>query len=328
MGNKDNIKASNPIAHYFQENMGILIALAGLCIFLGIMNRRFFTWSNWLTILDNVSKTGFLAIGIMLCIMLGGIDLIAGAGIACSGVLCICCMERWHLPMIVAIIAGLLVGLIAGMANGFIIAYSGIHPFVVTLAMQSILRGIAYLLANAQPVPLYVNEVFPNIGIARVFGIPLPIIYLIILFIIQWLLLSKTKTGRYIYAVGGNETAARFSGINVEKIKILVWTFSGLLCAFAGIVLSAKLKSGQPSTSVGAETDAIASCVLGGTSMYGGTGRTSGVIIGVFIIGVISNGLTLMHLDVNWQYVVKGVIILVAVYSDMVRQRKSQARKE
>ena len=328
MGKKDEIKASNPIAHYFQENMGILIALIGLCVFLEIMNQRFFTWSNWLTILDNVSKTGFLAIGIMLCIMLGGIDLIAGAGIACSGVLCICCMERWHLPMIVAIIAGLLVGLIAGMANGFIIAYSGIHPFVVTLAMQSILRGVAYLLANAQPVPLYVNEVFPNIGIARVMGIPLPIIYLIILFVIQWLLLAKTKTGRYIYAVGGNETAARFSGINVEKIKILVWTFSGLLCAFAGIVLSAKQKSGQPSTSVGAETDAIASCVLGGTSMYGGTGRTSGVIIGVFIIGVISNGLTLMHLDVNWQYVVKGVIILVAVYSDMVRQRKSQARKE
>ena len=328
MGKKDEIKASNPIAHYFQENMGILIALIGLCVFLEIMNQRFFTWSNWLTILDNVSKTGFLAIGIMLCIMLGGIDLIAGAGIACSGVLCICCMERWHLPMVVAIIAGLLVGLIAGMANGFIIAYSGIHPFVVTLAMQSILRGVAYLLANAQPVPLYVNEVFPNIGIARVMGIPLPIIYLIILFVIQWLLLAKTKTGRYIYAVGGNETAARFSGINVEKIKILVWTFSGLLCAFAGIVLSAKLKSGQPSTSVGAETDAIASCVLGGTSMYGGTGRTSGVIIGVFIIGVISNGLTLMHLDVNWQYVVKGVIILVAVYSDMVRQRKSQARKE
>ena len=328
MGKKNEMKASNPFVHFFQENLGILVAFAVLCIFLEIMNQRFFTWPNWLTILDNVSKTGFLAIGIMLTIMLGGIDLIAGAGIACSGVLCIICMERWHLPMVVAIIAGLLVGLIAGMANGFIIAYSGIHPFVVTLAMQSILRGIAYLLANAQPVPLYVNEVFPNIGIARVFGIPLPIIYLVILFFIQWLLLNKTKTGRYIYAVGGNETAARFSGINVEKIKILVWTFSGVLCAFAGVVLSAKLKSGQPSTSVGAETDAIASCVLGGTSMYGGTGRTSGMIIGVFIIGVITNGLTLMHLDVNWQYVVKGVIILVAVYSDMIRQRKSQARKE
>ena len=328
MGKKNEMKASNPFVHFFQENLGILVAFAVLCIFLEIMNQRFFTWPNWLTILDNVSKTGFLAIGIMLTIMLGGIDLIAGAGIACSGVLCIICMERWHLPMVIAIIAGLLVGLIAGMANGFIIAYSGIHPFVVTLAMQSILRGIAYLLANAQPVPLYVNEVFPNIGIARVFGIPLPIIYLVILFFIQWLLLNKTKTGRYIYAVGGNETAARFSGINVEKIKILVWTFSGVLCAFAGVVLSAKLKSGQPSTSVGAETDAIASCVLGGTSMYGGTGRTSGMIIGVFIIGVITNGLTLMHLDVNWQYVVKGVIILVAVYSDMIRQRKSQARKE
>ena len=328
MGEKNDIKASNPIVHYFQENMGILIAFAVLCAFLGIMSNRFFTWSNWLTILDNVSKTGFLAIGIMLCIMLGGIDLIAGAGIACSGVLCIVCMERWGFPMVVAIALGLLVGIVAGMANGFIIAYSGIHPFVVTLAMQSILRGAAYLLANAQPVPLYVNDVFPNIGIARVAGVPLPIIYLLILFFLQWLLLNKTKTGRYIYAVGGNETAARFSGIPVEKIKILVWTISGFLCAFSGIVLSAKLKSGQPSTSVGAETDAIASAVLGGTSMYGGTGRTSGVIIGVFIIGVISNGLTLMHMDVNWQYVVKGVIILVAVYSDMVRQRKSQARKE
>ena len=228
MGNKKEIKASNPIVHYFQENMGILIAFAALCIFLEIMNQRFFTWSNWLTILDNVSKTGFLAIGIMLCIMLGGIDLIAGAGIACSGVLCIICMERWHLPMVVAIIAGMLVGLIAGMANGFIIAYSGIHPFVVTLAMQSILRGVAYLLANAQPVPLYVNEVFPSIGIARVFGVPLPIIYLIILFFIQWLLLNKTKTGRYIYAVGGNETAARFSGINVEKWKIMVYALNEL----------------------------------------------------------------------------------------------------
>lgn len=328
MGKKDELKASNPVARYFQENLGILVALIGLCVFLEIMNQRFFTWSNWLTILDNVSKTGFLAIGIMLCIMLGGIDLIAGAGIACSGVLTIVCMERWGLPMVVAIIAGILVGVLAGMANGFIIAYSGIHPFVVTLAMQSILRGIAYLLANAQPVPLYVNEVFPNIGIGRVFGLPLPIIYLLILFFLQWLLLNKTKTGRYIYAVGGNETAARFSGINVEKIKILVWTISGTLCAFAGVILCAKLKSGQPSTSVGAETDAIASCVLGGTSMYGGTGRTSGVIIGVLIIGVITNGLTLMHLDVNWQYVVKGVIILVAVYADMMRQRKSQARKE
>ena len=131
MGKKDEIKASNPVARYFQENLGILVALIGLCVFLEIMNQRFFTWSNWLTILDNVSKTGFLAIGIMLCIMLGGIDLIAGAGIACSGVLTIVCMERWGLPMVVAIIAGILVGVLAGMANGFIIAYSGIHPFVV-----------------------------------------------------------------------------------------------------------------------------------------------------------------------------------------------------
>ena len=151
---------------------------------------------------------------------------------------------------------------------------------------------------------------------------------MLIFFFLQYMLLNKTKLGRYIYAVGGNETAAQFSGINIKKVKIIVWTISGFLASFAGIVLSARLASGQPSTSIGAETDAIAGCVLGGTSMYGGVGNTGGVLIGIMVIGVISNGLTLMHVDSNWQYVVKGVIILLAVYVDMMSKKKMQSRSE
>ena len=213
------------------------------------------------------------------------------------------------LSAVVAIILGLVIGALVGFINGFIIAQSGLHPFVVTLAMQSILRGSAYLIANGQPVPLYVNKVFPTLGTGRAFGVvPYPIIYMLVFFFLQYMLLNKTKTGRYIYAVGGNATAAQFSGINIKKIKILVWTISGFLASFAGIVLSARLASGQPGSSVGAET--------------------GGVLIGVFVIGVITNGLTLLHVNSNWQYVAKGIIILLAVHIDMFRQSKMQARSE
>lgn len=318
-----------PVVRYLNANIGILGAFIILCIVLSFATDSFMTMNNWLTILRTVSTTGFLALGVMLTIMLGGIDLIAGAMIACSGCLVVVSMERLGLPMVVAIAFGLLLGIVAGCINGTIIAYAGIHPFVVTLAMQSILRGSAYLIANGQPVPLYTNETFPKIGTGLAFGfIPYPIIYMLIFFFLQYMLLNKTKLGRYIYAVGGNETAARFSGINIKKVKIIVWTISGFLASFAGIVLAARLSSGQPSTSVGAETDAIAGCVLGGTSMYGGVGNTGGVLIGILVIGVISNGLTLMHVDSNWQYVVKGVIILLAVYIDMMRQRRMQSRSE
>ena len=325
----DDHKVLGPIARYLNANLGILGAFIALCVVLTIATDSFMTLNNWLTILRTISTTGFLALGVMLTIMLGGIDLIAGAMIACSGCLVVVCMERFGIPIIVAIIIGLVLGLIVGAINGTIIAYAGIHPFVVTLAMQSILRGAAYLIANGQPVPLYSNTTFPKIGTGLAFGVvPYPIIYMLIFFFLQYMLLNKTKLGRYIYAVGGNETAAQFSGINIKKVKIIVWTISGFLASFAGIVLLARLASGQPSTSIGAETDAIAGCVLGGTSMYGGVGNTGGVLIGIMVIGVISNGLTLMHVDSNWQYVVKGVIILLAVYVDMMRQKKMQSRSE
>ena len=318
-----------PIVRYLKANIGILAAFLVLCGVLAVVADNFATLNNWLTIMRNVSTTGFLAIGVMLAIMLGGIDLIGGAMIACSGCLTVVCMERLGMSMVAAIALGLIVGLVVGFFNGVVIAYTGIHPFVVTLATQSILRGAAYLIADGQPVPLDANTTFPLIGTGTLGGVvPYPIIYMLIFFFLQYLLLNKTRAGRYIYAVGGNATAAQFSGINIKRVKIMVWTISGVLAAFAGIVLSARMTSGQPSTSVGAETDAIAACVLGGTSMYGGVGCTGGVLIGVLVIGVISNGLTLLHVNSNWQYVAKGIIILLAVYVDMIRQNKQQSRSE
>lgn len=328
IGKYENNRFTAPIVRYLRINGGILSAFIVLCLILSFATGNFMTLNNWLTILRSVSTTGFLAIGVMLAIMLGGIDLIAGAMIACSGCFVVVIMERCEVPVVWAIILGLLIGIIVGFVNGWIIAYSGIHPFVVTLAMQSILRGAAYLIANGQPVPLNGHEGFKNIGTGLLGTVPYPIIYMLVFFFLQYLLLNKTKMGRYIYAVGGNPTAAQFSGINIKKVKIVVWTISGFLASFAGIVLAARLGSGQPSTSVGAETDAIAACVLGGTSMYGGVGSTGGVLIGVMVIGVISNGLTLLHVNSNWQYIAKGVIILLAVYVDMIRQNKSQARSE
>ena len=234
-----------PIVRYLNANIGILAAFIILCVVLTITTDSFMTLPNWLTILRTVSTTGFLAIGVMLAIMLGGIDLIAGAMIACSGCLVVVCMERFGMNMILTIVIGLVLGIIVGFINGAIIAYSGIHPFVVTLAMQSILRGAAYLIADGQPVPLYVNTVFPKIGTGLAFGVvPYPIIYMLVFFFLQYLLLNKTKMGRYIYAVGGNATAAQFSGIDIKKVKIMVWTISGFLASFAGIVLSARLASG------------------------------------------------------------------------------------
>ena len=232
--------------------------------------------------------------------------------------------ENFGLPIYMGIAMGIIVGIVVGMINGLVITYTGIHPFVVTLAMQSICRGAAYLFANGSPVTT-TNQDFGTLGTGMLGPIPYPVIYMAIFLFLDYILLNKLRTGRHIYAVGGNEISARFSGINVKKIKILVWTISGAIAGFCGVVMAARMSSGQPSTGEGYETDAIAAAVLGGTSFFGGTGSVGGLIIGVLIIGVISNGLNLMNVNSYWQYVFKGVIIIAAVYFDMVKMKRQNA---
>ena len=315
-----------PVREYFKQNWGILAALLIMCLFFSVFGNNFLTQTNVVNLLRTCATNCYLAIGVQMAIILAGIDLTGGALAALTGVVCVMTFENAGLPIWIRIVVGVLIGVVVGMANGIIITYTGIHPFVVTLAMQSICRGAAYLLANGSPVTT-TNRSFSAFGSGSLGVVPLPVVYMTIFLILDFFLLNKTRTGRHIYAVGGNETSARFSGININKIKILVWTISGAMAGFCGVVLAARLSSGQPSTGEGYETDAIAAAVLGGTSFFGGTGTVGGLIIGVLIIGLISNGLNLMHVNSYWQYVLKGVIIIAAVYVDMLKQKRQNAAK-
>ena len=314
------------VKNYFSQNWGILLGLAILCVIFSIFGNNFLTQKNILNLLRTCATNCFLAIGVQMAIILAGIDLTGGALAALSGVMTVAAFQWWGFPVQLAVLMGILIGVVIGLLNGVIVAYTGIHPFVVTLAMQSFCRGTAYLVANGSPVTAYGNDGFAKIGQGSLGPVPLPVVYMIIFLILDYFFLNKTQTGRHIYAVGGNEVSARFSGINVKKIKILVWTISGALAGFCGVVLASRLASGQPSTGEGYETDAIAAAVLGGTSFFG-TGSVGGLLIGVLIIGLISNGLNLMHVNSYWQFVLKGIIIIAAVYVDMVKQKKQNAAK-
>ena len=285
-----------PVREYFKQNWGILLALLVMCTFFTIFGNNFLTQTNIVNLLRTCATNCYLAIGVQLAIILAGIDLTGGALAALSGVICVMTFEKAGLPIGMGIVAGILFGIVVGMINGAVVTYTGIHPFVVTLAMQSICRGAAYLLANGSPVTT-TNRSFGSFGTGSLGPIPYPVIYMAIFLVLDYFLLNKTRTGRHIYAVGGNETSARFSGININKIKILVWTISGAMAGFCGVVLAARMSSGQPATGEGYETDAIAAAVLGGTSFFGGTGTVGGLVIGVLIIGIISNGLNLMHVN-------------------------------
>ncbi len=312
--------------NYFRLNCGILIALFAMGTLFAIFGNNFLTKTNMVNLLRTCATNCYLAIGVQLAIILAGIDLTGGALAALSGVMCVMTFESFGLPIPMGIAVGILVGTFVGLINGVIITYTGIHPFVVTLAMQSVCRGAAYLIANGSPVTTK-NTNFSAFGTGSLGVVPYPVIYMIIFLIMDYFLLNKLRTGRHIYAVGGNELSARFSGIDVKKIKILVWTISGTIAGFCGVVLAARLSSGQPSTGEGYETDAIAAAVLGGTSFFGGTGTVGGLMIGVLIIGVISNGLNLMHVNSYWQFVLKGMIIISAVYFDILKQKKQNASK-
>lgn len=325
--NKSQSAVGRAVKDYFSQNWGILAGLGILIVIFSIFGKNFLTQKNLLNLLRTCATNCYLAIGVQMAIILAGIDLTGGALAAFSGVMTVAAFQWWGMPVGVAVVLGVLIGLVIGFLNGFIVAYTGIHPFVVTLAMQSICRGTAYLVANGSPVTAYGNDAFAAIGQGSLGPIPLPVVYMIIFLILDFLFLNKTQTGRHIYAVGGNEVSARFSGINVKKIKILVWSISGTLAGFCGVVLASRLASGQPAPGEGYETDAIAAAVLGGTSFFGGTGSVGGLLIGVLIIGLISNGLNLMHVNSYWQYVLKGIIIIAAVYVDMMKQKKQNSAK-
>ena len=312
---------NNEVVSMVKSNIGILSVLLLIGIVLSILSPVFLTTSNIISVLLQISNNMFLALGMTLIIILGGIDLSVGSIVAMTGTLTVGFIVTDGLPILLAIFLGLLIGTACGCFNGLIVANFKVPAFIVTLAMMNIAKGIAYIYSGGRSTRI-MNENFLKIGTGQLFGfIPYPVVYMIILIVIFVILLSKTKFGTYIYAVGGNRESAHLSGVPIKKVEIMVYTISGFLAAFAGLVLCSRMFSGQPAAGGGYEMDAIAACVLGGISMSGGIGRISGTVIGAIVIGIISNGLNLMGVSSFWQLVVKGMIILVAVLIDSQKGR-------
>jgi inositol transport system permease protein len=300
---------------------GIFLAFMLICSFLSYASSQFLTVSNWTIIITQVSINALLAFGVTFVIITGGIDLSVGSIVAVAGVVAALLASQPNMPLIVPILGGLLAGLVFGLLNGLIITKSKIAPFIVTLGIMTMGRGLALILSEGRPIS-DLSDSFNFIGGGNVFGIPFPIIVLVIVFIISYLLLKNTVFGRYVYAIGGNEQAAWASGINVNKIKMSVYALCGTLAGLAGILLTSRITTGQPNAGAGFELDAIAAAIIGGTSTSGGTGTIAGTLVGALLIGVINNGLDLLNVSSYYQQVIMGVIIIGAVLLDSWNQKR------
>ena len=303
------------VKRYFKDNLGIIAALAVMIVFLYVFPRThstFLTKTNIFNVLRQSSTNLMLACGMTMVIILGGIDLSVGSIIAMSGVLGAAAVV-WHgMPEIVGILIAILSGVIFGLLNGMVIAKTQIPPFIVTLASMNIAKGIAYVYSEGKPIRC-MTDAWKFLGAGNVAGVPTPVITMTIVFIVSVLFLNRTRIGRHIYAVGGNNTAATFSGINTAKVKFVVFSFSGLMAGLAGITIASRLYSGTCTSGDGAEMDAIAAVVVGGTSMSGGKGSIVGTVLGMLIIAVMNNLLNLIGVPPFLREAFKGLIVIVAV---------------
>ncbi|TRY24806.1 ABC transporter permease [Brevibacillus sp. LEMMJ03] len=301
---------------------GMLFILIALILVMSILSPTFFTSGNLLNIVRQMSIVGIVAIGVTMVIITTGIDLSSGSVIALVSVAVATFAHPDSYPLVVPIAIGLGIGLLAGVINGTIIAKGNIAPFIVTLGMMTGARGAALLFSDGRPIG-NLSDSFKFIGQGAVFGIPVPILIFALVGLVSYLLLTKTKFGKYVYAMGGNEQAAKIAGIPVDRYKIMIYAYAGLLSSIAGIILTSRIASGQPTAGVMYELDAIAAAVIGGTSLSGGIGTIGGTIIGALIIGVMNNGLDLLNVSSYWQQILKGAIIVTAVFLDARKNKKS-----
>lgn len=298
------------------REMGPLIGLIVLFVVIAVMNDRFVSPSNLSNLLRQVSINALISFGMTFVILTGGIDLSVGSILALSSALLASMISSGMNPE-VAIVFSALIGLGLGIINGVIIAYGKVAPFIATLATMTIYRGATLVYTNGNPISGLSDETFfIGLGQGDVGGLPIPAIIMMIAFFILYFVLTKTPLGRQTYAVGGNEKVSYIAGIKIDRVKIVAYAITGLLCALAGAVLTSRLNSAQPTAGTGYELDAIAAVVLGGTSLAGGKGRITGTLIGALIIGTLNNGLNILNVSSFYQQVVKGIVILLAVLMD------------
>jgi inositol transport system permease protein len=310
---------------------GIFLIFAAMVVAASILSPAFLSTINLINIVRQMSVVGLIALGVTGVIVSAGIDLSSGSVVGLSAVVAASLAQSsdasapfysgLHLPLIVSVLAGCLVGALVGLINGGLVAKTHIPPFIATLGTYTAIRGAALLYTNGRPIS-DLTDAYNFIGQGDVFGIPVPIIILVVMAVVTHILYAHTKFGKYIYAIGGNEQAARVSGIDSSRYKMLIYVYAGFLAGLAGLVVSSRIGSGQPGLGVGYELDAIAAAVIGGTSLSaGGIGTVAGTIVGALIIGVLNNILDLMNVSAYWQQIIKGCIIVGAVIIDQLKQR-------
>ena len=308
-----------------------LIALVVLCIVLSLLTDKFFTTANGLNVLRQIAVNVCIATGMTLVVLTAGIDLSVGSVLAlCGAVMAGLLKNGLAFPLadlyigftlLGAIVGALIIGTVLGWFNGFVITRFNVPPFVATLAMLTIARGFTMLYTGGHPIS-NLGEDFAVIGAGSLLGIPVPVWIAAAVVLLALFITRQTKLGRYIYAIGGNETAARLSGINVKKVKVIVYSLGAALAATGGMIVTSRLDSAQPNAGISYELDATAAVVIGGTSLNGGKGTVIGTVIGAVIIGILNNGLVLLNVSPFWQQVVKGGVILLAVVIDKMGEKE------
>ncbi|WP_049551218.1 ABC transporter permease subunit [Streptococcus pseudopneumoniae] len=301
----------------YMSELTTVIALIILMAVITIINSNFLTANNLLNLLLQVTSNALIAFGMTFVILTGGIDLSVGSILALSSALTAGLLGS-GMPVTLAILISLILGCILGVMNGLLISYGKLAPFIVTLATMTIFRGATLVYTNGNPITKGLSDtfLFQFLGQGYIVGIPFPVIIMFIVFIVLYVLLHKTAFGKSVYAIGGNEKAAYISGVKLNKVKIIIYSISGIMASISGLIITSRLSSAQPTAGASYEMDAIAAVVLGGTSLSGGKGRILGTLIGALIIGVLNNGLNIIGVSAFWQQVVKGVVILIAVLID------------
>jgi ribose transport system permease protein len=301
----------------FRE-VGVAMALVILVLIFTLATPVFMTPNNLLNITRQISVISLIAIAMTMVIITGGIDLSVGSIIALAGIITASCIKEMQLPNIVGIIMGVLVGVATGMINGLLIAYLNMPAFITTMGTMTVLRGLGYMYTQAYPIYDLPRQ-FKVLGQGYIGMVPIPTIIFIIVAFLVYILLRKTVFGRHIYAIGGNPEASKLAGINVRVVSLTVYILSGLICGIAAVMQAARIGAGLPTIGEGFELDAIAAAVIGGTAMSGGSGTILGTIIGSILLGVLSNGLSLLDVDSYIMKVISGLVVILAVLIDQLR---------
>ncbi len=301
------------------DQAGMILVLIVLFVICSIFVDSFFTLRNMKGLALSVSLMGMIACPMLFCLALGQLDLSVGSIVACSGVAAAVVMKLTS-SVLLGICGGIAIGIIAGFINGYTIAYLKLNALIATLAMMQIARGVAYIISGGKAVGI-VDPAFFTLGTSSIFNIPIPIWITITTMFAYSFLLNKTAFGRNVLAIGGNEEAARLAGVPVEKVKMFVFALTSVTTAIAGVILASRMTSGQPMTAQGLELTVISACVLGGVSLTGGIGKISYIIAGVLILGIVENAMNLIGINPFYQYVARGLILMVAVILDTYKRK-------